>query len=397
MEFRRDATSGSTTRLTLRDPAAFKPEPKKEEKGGSGSGGGDAKMEKEVDLQTRLGSRRRGTAKGHQMSDRQTIRLLERLSRRMRNIVARGVISLVRDAHKWQSTQLELLDGEVLDDAERAQQYGFSSVPHAGAEAVVLFVGADRSHPVVLAVDDRRYRVQALKDGEVVIYTDEGDRIHLKRERTIEVTTRHFVVKAEDDVRIETKNFSVQADQSVQVETASTRFATGALAFGGPGRRRRHGTAHRRHRGLAGSAKQWRRRLPEPACAYGRTGRERYDGQPRGRIAWISVCISTRRTACSTLCSPGRWPDLQGDDGLMTAVIISLFTDARAHDDDPLPDERVGVSSDRRGWWGDCLPDAQGEQTLESIGSRLWLLWREKDLDSVVAVPGSMRKRRWPG
>ena len=62
----------------------------------------------------------------------------------------------------------------------------------------------------------------------------------------------------------------------------------------------------------------------------------------------------------------GPLADLQGDDGLMTAVIISLFTDARAHDDDP-------------------LPDAQGEQTLESIGSRLWLLWREKDLDSVVA------------
>ena len=60
----------------------------------------------------------------------------------------------------------------------------------------------------------------------------------------------------------------------------------------------------------------------------------------------------------------GPLADLQGDDGLMTAVIISLFTDARAHDDDPLPDERVGVSSDRRGWWGDCLPDAQGEQTL---------------------------------
>ena len=99
----------------------------------------------------------------------------------------------------------------------------------------MLFVGADRSHPVVLAVDDRRYRVQALKDGEVVIYTDEGDRIHLKRERTIEVTTRHFVVKAEDDVRIETKNFSVQAAQHVQVETASTQFATGALAFGGQG------------------------------------------------------------------------------------------------------------------------------------------------------------------
>lgn len=88
----------------------------------------------------------------------------------------------------------------------------------------------------------------------------------------------------------------------------------------------------------------------------------------------------------------GPLADLQGDEGLMTAVIISLFTDARAHDDDPLPDERAGVPSDRRGWWGDCLPDAQGEQTLESIGSRLWLLWREKDLDSVVA-----RARQYAG
>lgn len=167
------------------------------------------------------------------MNDRQTIRLLERLSRRMRNIVARGVISLVRDARKWQSAQLELLDGEVLDDAERAQQYGFSSVPHAGAEAVVLFVGADRSHPVVLAVDDRRYRVQALKDGEVAIYTDEGDRIHLKRQRTIEVSTRHFVLRAEEDVTIETKNFSVQAAEGVRMASASTQFATGALSFGG--------------------------------------------------------------------------------------------------------------------------------------------------------------------
>lgn len=77
--------------------------------------------------------------------------------------------------------------------------------------------------------------------------------------------------------------------------------------------------------------------------------------------------------------------DIQGDDGLFTAVIVSLFTDARAHDDDALPDERLGVSSDKRGWWGDLVPDIMGDGTeLVSIGSRLWLLWREKELDSVV-------------
>ena len=72
--------------------------------------------------------------------------------------------------------------------------------------------------------------------------------------------------------------------------------------------------------------------------------------------------------------------DLQGDDGLLTAVFVSLFTDRRANDDDPLPDERVGVPSDMRGWWGDYI-DAEPDL----IGSRLWLLWREKEMPVVVA------------
>lgn len=67
--------------------------------------------------------------------------------------------------------------------------------------------------------------------------------------------------------------------------------------------------------------------------------------------------------------------DLATDEGLRTAVIISLFTDARAREDDPLP-----AGEDRKGWWGDALPQTSGDR----IGSRLWLLRREKRLASVV-------------
>lgn len=77
--------------------------------------------------------------------------------------------------------------------------------------------------------------------------------------------------------------------------------------------------------------------------------------------------------------------DLQDDPGLFTAVVISLFTDARAHDDDVLPDSYAGQpedAKDRRGWWGDGL--TADADTSGPIGSRLWLLWREKDLPSVV-------------
>lgn len=160
---------------------------------------------------------------------------LERYGRKLRNSFARGVLNLVSDGLKMQANQVELLDGETLDNAERAQQYGFTSHPKAGAEVFVAFVGADRSHPVVLAVDDRRYRLQGLEGGEVAIYTDEGDSIILKRDNHIEVKTKHFKVMAEEDFSVETRVFGVSASERVEIKTADTRFATDGLAFASQG------------------------------------------------------------------------------------------------------------------------------------------------------------------
>jgi phage gp46-like protein len=67
---------------------------------------------------------------------------------------------------------------------------------------------------------------------------------------------------------------------------------------------------------------------------------------------------------------------LAQDDSLETAIILSLFSDRRAKDDDELPDN----SGDRRGWWGDLVPPVEGDQT----GSRLWLLRREKNTQDTL-------------
>lgn len=67
---------------------------------------------------------------------------------------------------------------------------------------------------------------------------------------------------------------------------------------------------------------------------------------------------------------------LDTDDGLETAVIQSLFTDARADDDDELP---LG-ETDRRGWWGDAFPVVAGDV----VGSRFWLLSREKQTQAAL-------------
>ncbi|HBC0574858.1 phage GP46 family protein [Serratia marcescens] len=63
---------------------------------------------------------------------------------------------------------------------------------------------------------------------------------------------------------------------------------------------------------------------------------------------------------------------LSSDEGLVTLVLICLFTDARAKESDIIPDG----TDDRRGWPGDSFSD-------DEWGSRLWLLEREKLTESV--------------
>ena len=58
---------------------------------------------------------------------------------------------------------------------------------------------------------------------------------------------------------------------------------------------------------------------------------------------------------------------LAADRDLETAVLISLFTDAAAGPDDG--------QDDARGWWGDA-----------TIGSRLWLRQRSKQLPGTLAL-----------
>jgi phage gp46-like protein len=68
--------------------------------------------------------------------------------------------------------------------------------------------------------------------------------------------------------------------------------------------------------------------------------------------------------------------DLSMDEGLATAVLISWFTDARAGDDDPIPNANNDQEFiDKRGWWGDKVDEIVQD---DKIGSLLWLGARDK-------------------
>lgn len=69
--------------------------------------------------------------------------------------------------------------------------------------------------------------------------------------------------------------------------------------------------------------------------------------------------------------------ELAQKDDLQSAVVISLFTWRRAEPDDELP----ARDGDRKGWWGDSFAEVEGDR----IGSRLWLLAREKITPETIA------------
>jgi len=77
---------------------------------------------------------------------------------------------------------------------------------------------------------------------------------------------------------------------------------------------------------------------------------------------------------------------LAGDDGMRTAILISLFSDARAPVGADLPEH----GDDRRGWWGDAFAapnqfsGAGNARDADALGSALWLLRRAKSLPAVV-------------
>lgn len=61
-------------------------------------------------------------------------------------------------------------------------------------------------------------------------------------------------------------------------------------------------------------------------------------------------------------------------DSLSRAVVISLFTWQRASQSDEVDNDQ------RMGWWGDTFAENKGDK----IGSKLWLLLRQKVTDETI-------------
>ncbi|WP_299733978.1 phage baseplate assembly protein V [uncultured Endozoicomonas sp.] len=149
-------------------------------------------------------------------------RVLNPVRRRLKLLVNRAVITAVNDSLKRQNVQLQILGGEQADEVPRVQNYGHTSVPLEGAEAIVLAPGGVRGQLTVVALDDPRHRPRELAPGDSCLYHHEGHRLLLTKGgqailecKSLLVTgNARFAKDVEIDGNISIKGFSTAKDHN---------------------------------------------------------------------------------------------------------------------------------------------------------------------------------------
>lgn len=105
---------------------------------------------------------------------------LDRVADRLLGLLTWGKVTASRAiAARLGRVWVRTLGGD--DELDHRQPYGFQSRPKVGAEAVVVSMGSSAEDRVVIMVSDRRFTL-TLKEGEVALVDDFGQKIHLTRE-----------------------------------------------------------------------------------------------------------------------------------------------------------------------------------------------------------------------
>lgn len=158
---------------------------------------------------------------------------------RVRGMVSRGVVTATDPDRLMQEHQVELMADEVQDGVEHIEPYGFTSRPRAGAEALVLFPSGLRSHGVIVAVGDRRYRLRGLAEGEVAFHDDQGQSVKLGRDGIVITSAQGITIETEGDlslsaegaVSIEGESFTVTTDGEQKFLSDDIEIGNGAALY----------------------------------------------------------------------------------------------------------------------------------------------------------------------
>ncbi len=160
------------------------------------------------------------------VSMRDVQKLMAPMMRRLRLIADRAVVTMVTDSLQRQGLQLKVLADEAADDVERFQNYGHTSVPPVGSEAIVLGIGGARAGLVAIAVEDKSVRPKDLEAGDNCLYHLEGHRIILRKDGLLELEAKTVIINASEKLTMISPDTEIQGPLHVTGPISSDEDVT---------------------------------------------------------------------------------------------------------------------------------------------------------------------------
>ncbi|PML45212.1 hypothetical protein BCT76_02805 [Vibrio tasmaniensis] len=157
-------------------------------------------------------------------------RLLAPIKRRITGAITRAVVSGVVEDLQRQNLQFKMHADESVDDIERFQNYGCSSFPPIGSEAILAAIGGNLGNLVAVAVEDKKYRPKG-ESGDVFLYHLEGHKIRLTKDGKVVVTATDVIFEAANSLTIISPETLIQGPLHVTggISTDLGIFATGGI------------------------------------------------------------------------------------------------------------------------------------------------------------------------
>lgn len=150
---------------------------------------------------------------------------------KIKALLARGTLIMSDDKPKMRTIQSEFLKGDVREGLEHFEPYGWTSKAKAGAECLGLFFNGDRSHGVVVATADRRFRLH-VEEGEVAIFDDLGQKVHLTRSGISIVTGLNVTAEVGGSLSADVAGSATLKAASVTIDAPQTTVTGNVLVQG---------------------------------------------------------------------------------------------------------------------------------------------------------------------
>ncbi|GHW23344.1 Mu-like prophage FluMu protein gp45 [Vibrio cholerae] len=128
-------------------------------------------------------------------------RELAPVRRRLRSMANRAQVTGVVESLQRQNLQLQIENDEAVDDIERFQNYGMTSYPPVGSEAVVMALKGSLDQRVAVAVEKKDLRPKG-EQNDVIVYHAEGHQIRLISNGKLIVTATDVIFNASNSFRI---------------------------------------------------------------------------------------------------------------------------------------------------------------------------------------------------